>query len=152
MSMWLNRQRTVRAAGGQSAVELAMAIPILLLLLLGAVEMGRMYYASLTADDAARAGVEYGAQSLATASDINGMETTAVNDSKDVSGMTATASQWCECGDGTKKTCGDAMCSSGTESVYVEVDTQMQFHTLLNYPGITSSVSIAGRAIRRVGY
>ena len=138
------------AAAGQSVVELAMAIPILLLLLLAAVEMGRVYYAYLTADDAARAGVEYGAQNLATASDLTGMQNTALNDAKDVHGLSATATQWCECGNGTKMACGDAMCSSGTESVYVQVDTQLQFHTLLNYPGMASSLNIAGHAVRRV--
>ena|SRR5690242_10673897 len=140
------------AAHGQSMVELAMALPLLLLLLLAAVEMGRIYYAYLTADDAARAGVEYGAQNLATASDLSGMQNTALNNAKDVQGMSASASQWCECGNGSRMACGDAMCASGTESVYVEVDTQMQFHTLLTYPGMASSLHIAGHAIRRVAH
>lgn len=150
MNPRLTKSSRVPEASGQSVVELAMAIPLLLLLLLAVVEIGRLYYASLTADDAARAGVEYGAQNLATASDITGMENTALQDAKDVSGMSATASQWCECGNGTQTTCGDAMCASGTESVYVEVDTHLQFHTLLTYPGIASSVNIAGHAVRRV--
>jgi Flp pilus assembly protein TadG len=52
---------------GQSLLEVALALPILLLLLLGIIEVGRYAQLAIVVADAARAGAIYGAQSSATA-------------------------------------------------------------------------------------
>ena len=137
---------------GQAAVELAMVTPILLLMLLAAVEMGRIYYVWVTAHDAARAAVEYGSQSVITASDNAGMQTAATNDAKDISGLTVTPTHYCECQDGSTITCGDAVCGAGNgpQIVYVSVTTKVTFKTLTNFPGIPSPFNLQATAIRRV--
>ena len=47
--------------GGQSLVEFALALPVLLLILLGLADFGRAFYYTTTIANAARAGAEYAA-------------------------------------------------------------------------------------------
>jgi Flp pilus assembly protein TadG len=51
---------------GQSLVEFALALPVLLLLLLGLVDFGRAFYYTSTIANAARAGAEYAAHATVT--------------------------------------------------------------------------------------
>jgi len=45
---------------GQSVVEFALILPVLLLILLGTIDFGRLYYSYVTVANAARVGAEYG--------------------------------------------------------------------------------------------
>lgn len=139
-----------RSLRGDAAMELAFLTSLVLLMLLASVEFGRVFYLSQTLADAARAGVEYGAQSLITAADINGMQRTALNDAANVSGFTATAKNYCKCSNGSSVTCGDGFCANGPQLVYVEVDTSATFNTLTSFPGIPSNISVKASAIRQV--
>src|ERR1700730_16367545 len=65
---------------GQSLVELPVVVPLLLLLLVGIIEIGRFAFYSILVSNAARAGAQYGAQSLATAGDTTGISTAGTND------------------------------------------------------------------------
>jgi Flp pilus assembly protein TadG len=47
---------------GQSLVEFALALPVLLLILLGLADFGRAFYYTTTISNAARAGAEYAAK------------------------------------------------------------------------------------------
>jgi Flp pilus assembly protein TadG len=51
-----------RSRGGQSLVEFALVLPILVILLLGLLDLGRMYFAYVAITDAAGEGVAYGAR------------------------------------------------------------------------------------------
>ena len=62
-------RRNLRENSGQAFVELALVLPIFILLLVGAAEVGRLAYASIEVSNAARAGVAYAAQSHTTAQD-----------------------------------------------------------------------------------
>ena len=67
------RRRGLRACG-QASVELALSLPLLLMMFLVVVETGRAFYIAISVGNAARAGVQYGAQSLSTAADNAGMQ------------------------------------------------------------------------------
>jgi Flp pilus assembly protein TadG len=56
MDRWIREQR------GQSLVEFALALPVLLVLLLGLADFGRAFYYTSTIANAARAGAEYAAR------------------------------------------------------------------------------------------
>src|SRR3984885_15780075 len=86
---------------GQSLVELAFVVPLLLLLLIGIIEIGRFAFYSIVVSNAARAGAQYGAQSLATAADTAGIATAAKNDGQGGTGLTVTSSQLCGCSGAT---------------------------------------------------
>jgi len=47
---------------GQSAVEFALLLPVLMLILFGVVDLGRVFFAAITIANAARAGVRYATQ------------------------------------------------------------------------------------------
>jgi Flp pilus assembly protein TadG len=132
---------------GQSVAEFAMVAPVLLLLLVGVADFGRVFYTAIELNNAARAGTQYGIQSPASGADTAGMIQAAENDGSGISGLTATASEYCECPDGTTQACSSTPCAD--MRVYVEVDTSATFNTLLNYPGIPASVSMSGKSVVR---
>lgn len=133
-------------------VELAIALPVLVLLLLAAADFGRLFYVWIGVNNAARAGAQYGSQTLTNAANTTGMKLAATTDGSNISGLTAAASQ-CTCVSGTSVTVcsGSAYnCTNAPHATYIEVDTQATFHTIVSYPGIPSSITIKGQAIMQV--
>ena len=135
---------------GQSAVELAFAIPVFVLLLLAGADFGRIFYMSIEVNNAARAGAQYGSQTVITAADLNGMIAAAKTDGSNIASLGATATQ-CTCESSTSvAACAASYCSNDPQATFVEVDTQALFHTLVNYPGIPPSTMLSGKAIMQV--
>jgi Flp pilus assembly protein TadG len=138
---------------GQSAVELAFALPVLLLLLVVIADFARIFFVSVAVNNAARAGAQYGSQSVTTAADSAGMVAAASADAANVSNWgTPTASQ-CTCIVATPQTvtlCATSYCAHSTTATYVTVNTSATYNTILNYPGITSSYTLTGKAIMQV--
>ena len=58
---------------GQAALELAIAVPFLAILLLAAGDVTRCYFFLMEVKNAAKAGAQYGAQNSTTAADLAGM-------------------------------------------------------------------------------
>jgi hypothetical protein len=137
-----------RGPRGQSFVEFAVVAPVLLLFLLGIADFGRVFFIAIALNNAARAGTQFGIQNPANAADTSGMIQAARNDGSSVPGLTATASEYCECPDGSTPAC-DSSPSCSDLRVYVEVDTAGSFQTLLNYPGIPSSIALTGKSVMR---
>jgi Flp pilus assembly protein TadG len=143
---------------GQSFVELALTLPVLTVILLGAAEFGRLAYAAIEVSNAARAGVAYGSQTLITAADITGMKNAATNDGSDILtwasvGLSATAFQTCKCSNGTAVTCANAgtTCVSPAHVLlYVQVNTQATVDPLFYVYGLPKSYALKGQAIMRV--
>jgi Flp pilus assembly protein TadG len=138
----------VRQSRGQAAVEVALIAPVLVVLLMIVGEFLRIYYTTIELNNAARAGVQYGINSPANAANLQGMQQAALTDGGDIAGMTATASEYCECSDGSAVSCGTAN-ACADERVYVEVDTSATFYTLTDWPGIPRSIALSGKAIMR---
>ncbi len=137
-------------AKGQAAVEMAAVIPVLVLLLLAATDFGRLYYTNIEVVDAARAGAQYGSQSVITAADAPGMRQSASNAAPDLSGMSPTASQ-CTCiGGSSVTTCPTSYCTTSPTGTFVEVDTSTTFNTLVSYPVFGSSIPLSGKAVMMV--
>jgi Flp pilus assembly protein TadG len=138
-------------AGGQAAAELGGALLVLVPLLLAAADFGRLYYTYVTLQDAARAGAQYGSQSVTNAADTAGIKAAATADASNISGMTASASQ-CTCATGSTVTsCPTSYCTSAPpDATFVTVNTSATFGTIVNYPGIPSSVPLTGQAVMMV--
>jgi Flp pilus assembly protein TadG len=60
-----------RGDSGQALIELALTLPLFLLLLLGAAEFGRLAYMSIEISEAAKAAALYGSQNATTANDAD---------------------------------------------------------------------------------
>ena len=136
---------------GQSAVELAIAVPVLALILLGAADFGRAFVLGIAVNNAARAGAQYGSQTLITAADIDGMKAAATTDGTNIPSLTATASLCtCETPRGSVAACAESYCDANGSATFVEVDTSATFTTIVNYPGIPHTTTLTGKAVMQV--
>ncbi|MBI5085063.1 MAG: pilus assembly protein [Acidobacteria bacterium] len=140
-----------RRQKGGAAIEMALLGPILILLTAGAIDIGRVMYTGMEAATAARAGVQYGAQSTETSTDYAGMQTTALNAAPNVSGLTAVAAKVCTCSTISAGTVGcNTTCATGSLKAYVTVTSRITFRTLLPYPGVPSSMPVKQTVWMRV--
>jgi Flp pilus assembly protein TadG len=148
------RKRDYAGDAGTSLVEFALLLPILLILLLGIIEIGRYAEMSILVTNAARAGVQYGAQNLANAADLQGIQTAASNDAPAaVQQSQVSTSYMCLCtgtGGNPGGTCPAACVPPGQEIVYLTVTTAGTYTSLFRYPGIPSPVTLTGTAQMRV--
>jgi Flp pilus assembly protein TadG len=157
-----------RKQSGQALIELAVVVPMLLLLALGVIEIGRYAYIAILIGNAARAGAAYGAQSNAQSADTTGITKAADYDfagatsgSTTTNGLTAgsltvTSSFSCGCesvGTITSAACTAptnptaGSCATGNWVVYVSVTASGSFRGLFNYPGIPNPMVISRTAI-----
>jgi Flp pilus assembly protein TadG len=135
---------------GQAAVELALSVPLLLMMFLVVVETGRAFYIAISVSNAARAGVQYGSQNLSTAADNAGMQAAAANDAPNIVGMTTTATHFCQCANGTASTCLSTDCSGSHRLLYTQVNTGAPYAPLVNFMGIMPPMTVPGKAVMRV--
>jgi Flp pilus assembly protein TadG len=153
-------------------VEVALLTPLLLALVLGAIEIGRYAYISILVGNAAHAGAMYGAQSLPQSADTAGIQKAADNDFQNngqgVASLAVTS--WISCGcdnAGTITYQGQttAMCSASTNPtldpsctngaaghwvVVVNVTASGTFKSLFNYPWIPGSITVSRTSTMRV--
>jgi Flp pilus assembly protein TadG len=145
--------RRFRSESGQSLVELALLTPLLLILVIGIVEMGRYSYFGILVGNAARAGAAWGAQNLPSSADTADINTAAQNDCQNcgtlsTAGLTVTSTPLCTCDNGgtfnpatpTAAYCNSAKnltagsCTAGHWVVLVQVTTSGTFKPLITYP------------------
>jgi Flp pilus assembly protein TadG len=136
---------------GSSLVETALVTPFLLLLAVGALDLGRAFYLANEIAGAAQAGAEYGMQNP---TDTTGMRAAATSNAPDVPGLQVATPQYgCECSDGTSYS---ANCSStpscSTNVVYrVNVTVSDTYTPTFPWPGIPSSFHLSNTASMRSG-
>jgi Flp pilus assembly protein TadG len=160
---------------GSALVELALVTPVLLLIMIGAAELGRIAYAANEVQNAARAGAAYGTQSIQTAALTNNIQQAAVNDAANFAtgGITATANTYCVCqstnsSSGSVSSTSPILCTSSTATSstycatstashvqntimhYVQVSTTATVKTMFHYPGIPHSFVLNGFSEMRV--
>lgn len=134
---------------GGAMVELAVIFPILLLIIIGVVDYGRVFFTAVTVANAARAGAEYGAHDPAFQTDFVGMKDYAQQDGQEAGPLVLSAQRYCECAGVSWPSCG--ACSGGAApDVFVEVTASKNLTLLLNYPGLPAAVSIVRKATFRV--
>jgi Flp pilus assembly protein TadG len=139
-----------RGDNGTSLAETALVLPILVLLLLGLVDLGRAYYYAIGVSCAAHAAAVYGVQNP---TDVQGMKSAASASATDISSLTTNASYGCECYDGSSVVADCSSPPSCSENYvnYVAVTTSATFQTIIPYPGMPSSFTLTGNARLRSG-
>ncbi len=144
------RQARCGFRDGQSAAELALILPLLVLLMLVGTDLARVFYLSIGVNSAARAGAEYGSQSVVTAADSTGMVAAAKADGSNLANLNVTADQ-CTClSPSSVALCPSSYCSNNPQATYVTVTAQAPFQTVVTYPGLPSAMTLSGRAIMPV--
>lgn len=136
---------------GASLVEMAVILPLFLLLLFGAVDFGRAYYMAVEVAGAAHAAAEYGAENP---TDTTGMKTVAQDDAPNVPNLSVgTPTYGCECSDGTSFTTNCSSTPTCTHNVVyrVSVTVSATYSPLFPWPKIPSSLTLSSTAVMRSG-
>lgn len=139
----------LKADSGQALVELALSVPIMALLVFGAVEIGNIIYSSISVTDAAMAGVQYGTRNSSAAADSTGIANAAQADAPNLT-ITTTPSFSCICSDGSASTCLSTDCSGANIEIILTVNTQATVDPLLHFPGLSRSIVLQGKAVQKV--
>ena len=138
-----------RSERGQSVVELAVAIPVLVLLLIAGADIARGFYYAIEVSGAAYAGALYGAQN---AGDTGGISTHATLEAANVPNLSVSSS-YCTCDSPTpsgQTACASSLCADSPNTNYVTVNTSAKFTPVFKWPGIPSSITLPGTAIMQV--
>lgn len=153
--------------GGQSLVEIAFCIPLLLLLLVGGAEFACLGYAVIEVSNAAKAAVQYGAEERAYVADQTGMQNAVTNEVAQVPGLSAaslsSATTTLSCSDGTTPADGstggpysnlDCASSHSVETLAVKTSATftpwMLVNPLLKECNIPTSFTVTGYATQVV--
>lgn len=167
------RDNPFRDNRGAALVELAMITPLFFLLMMGAVELGRVAYYSIEVENAARAGASFGAVNIGNANLTSSVQQAAKNDAPDVSNLiVVTQGSACVCESMTTATnspsfnpsSGTTSCTSAAinsctvessttlDSViqYVTVSTSANIDPLIHVPGLPTSYALTGYSAMRI--
>jgi Flp pilus assembly protein TadG len=137
---------------GSALAELAVILPLLLVTTVGLVDFGRAAFEAIEVENAAHAGAAYGARSKGLAADTAGITAAAIadlGDEVDASKVAIKSERFCECDNGSSIDC-DNDCAGVQPRIYVRVEVQKQFTTLLTYPGIPNSIDLDRQVQLRV--
>ncbi|MEP6601895.1 MAG: TadE/TadG family type IV pilus assembly protein [Nitrospirota bacterium] len=153
MPAWLRIARLCsrwrRNESGSALLEIAVILPVLILLVLGVAEYGRVYFTGITVANAALAGAEFGAQSSGTG-DPTLIQQVARNDAGDQT-LTVTSNRVCRC-PGTDTLPCTTTCASGygNPQFFVNVTASKSLSLILRYPGIPATIQVSRTASFRV--
>jgi len=140
----------LRSEHGASLLETAAVVPLFLLLLFGAVDVGRALYLANEIEGAAHAAVMYGTQNP---TDTTGMKTVAEDAAPDVPGLSVpTPTSGCECPDGTDygASCpATSSCSTGAPVYRVNVTVSGTFTPIFPWPKVPSITTFSSSAAMR---
>jgi len=146
---------------GGALVETALTAPLLLFMLLGLVEFGRVAYIAVQASNAARAAVSYGSQNQVTASDTNGMQLAAQLEASGLASqnvnLTVNAVQNCSCSSPDTTTtpfaCTNASTALCPDPSFVEqtlnVTVTATFDPLIHVGNFLGTFTVTGHALQK---
>lgn len=160
MIMSQSKRTLPKAQAGVALVEFALALPLLMMLLVGIIEYGRYTYFSIEIANAAHAGAQYGSQTATTGADTTGMKNAAIADGQNaifpLTASAVAANAVCGCWNGTTEStptaaqCGT--CTTGRPVTYAQVTVTGTISPMFNYSmlGLPSSWTVAKTATIRV--
>jgi len=147
LSDLLTRLRALRAdERGVFAIEHALIVPFLLLLLSGAIDLGYALNQSSSLSGAARAGAQYAMRFPSDADGIKLVVQKAV--SYDPDSLTISSKLSCECEDGTAAACTDT-CSGTAPFTYVTVSVSKTYSSPLPTAMMLGITTLSSSAVMR---
>lgn len=165
--MCCKRLRKVKKTYGGAMVEFALSLPFLLILCMGAGDLGRMFYQAVTVNHAAMSGSFVGIQSNVFSGRFAQMEDAAEQDVSDVAtptnpDLSVIADRYCDCPDNPATgpadpnavNCATGICpvnGYGLPRVYVRTRVGYDFTPLAQvFPAIPDGVNVNRSAYMRV--
>lgn len=128
-----------RRERGQSLVEFALIAPLLIILMLGTIDFGRVYFAYVSVTNAARNGAHYASSSSDAAQDVDGIRNAAVADTTELLD--------------TSPTNPGVSVATGTDSqgrLYADVTVSYAYTTIFPWPGLPDSMNVERTVRARV--
>jgi Flp pilus assembly protein TadG len=125
------RRRPCLAAdrSGNIVIEFALGLPILLLLTVGLLDLGRYSLQKSAMLQGARAGAQYGILDYSAAAEARVNAT--AQEASGLTGVTAATTWFCECVPGTTVTCTTTCSGGGAIKRYVTVSMSKSFASVL---------------------
>ncbi len=141
-----------KAGKGSAAVEFALLVTLMLLLLLGAADFGRALYARLVLQGVANAGAHYGTRLTGAYTDTAGIQAAALADAGGLSGVLVNSSVTCFCslGGACNGVCGGPTETDPTPYYLLTVSASYTFTPAVpNFPGMPSSIPMSASVSMR---
>lgn len=131
------------AQRGAALIEFAIALPLLMMVLIGLIEFGRVAYFTIQIGNAAHAGAQYGSRNISAGGDVAGMKAAAIADGQNtIANMTAAdivAQNVCTCWTGSAEIPNPPSasvcrqnCVAGRQITYAQVTVTGTIHPLFN--------------------
>jgi Flp pilus assembly protein TadG len=139
-----------RKRRGNASIELALSATFMVTAMFGIIDFSRLFATANMVSGAARAGTIYGALDVTKNSDYAGMQSAALTDGQNASGLSATATQFCTCSLGGAQQSCSTTCATGTKRTYIKVVANKNFSTAFQYPLIPKSTDLYATSIMRV--
>jgi uncharacterized membrane protein len=145
------RHRLARDERGIVAIELALLTPILIMLLIGLIDVGRVFHRQMTLDRAVRAAADYAVAIGATSGSLEAVRAAVERVAPDDPSGTRVirSSMTCLCG-AAAATCGQ-FCSDGrSPDAFVNVGLEEIVEAIMPYPQVGQSIRVSSTATVRV--
>lgn len=133
---------------GTALVELALVLPLLLVLLAGIADYGRALSMATAVANAARVGAQYAISSPPRETDTAGIRSAVIDSAPSFSGLTVTSTRSCQCPGSSSVSCGGS-CGSGSMLTYVQVTVTATSSAIFSYSGLPFTGKITGQATMR---
>ena len=145
-----------RRQGGNAFIEFAIVSLILIPMSFGIIDYSRVFYYASVVQGAARAGTQYAEFQAPNHANTTAVQAAATADTANIpsaQNFTATASYWCRCANANPATTTVACtssCTGSTMQVFSQVNTQLVFNTIFQYPVLPTSITLNGKSVVRV--
>ena len=143
------RRSFARSESGAAIVELAIILPVLVLLAIGVAEFGRVYLTSITVANASTAGSQYASlnSGINDAAIIQAVRDDAADPSLEVNPI----NRVCRCpGSEAAVACTSTCAGYGIPQYFVEVTTSKTIGLLFRYPGLPATISVSRMSSFRI--
>lgn len=133
--------RVIACQDANSIIETALVLPVLLLLLAGALDTGRAFRAAMVVNAAARTGAAYG---IHYPTDTAGMLLAAKTDTSNLVTVAPTATYGCECSDGSSAiaSCASEPSCTMNSVYYVQLKTSATYTPIVPWPGLPATLQL----------
>lgn len=143
------RMGFTRSESGAAVVELAIILPVLVLLAIGVAEFGRVYYTSITVANASTAGAQYA--SLNSGINDAAIVQAARDDAGDATLAVTPINRVCRCpGSDAAVGCTSVCAGYGVPQYFVEVTATKTISLIFRYPGLPTTVPVSRMSVFRV--
>jgi Flp pilus assembly protein TadG len=145
------RRRLALGEAGIAGVELALAAPMLALLMVGGFDFGRAIYEQYRLTAAADAGIQYATASVSNLTNTSGIIAAARADASDTASSLNITSGSCTCPTGTSLCSATATCTGSTVTgTYQKVTVSESYSTIMSYPFVSNPFTLSAQSMVRV--